>query len=190
MSQPGDYFFCGVGGSGMTPLALIIQSRGGLVEGSDRASTRGAIPRDLIFCGHVVCFFILRTAAALHGPARSGDVHRCGGDRRRPCRRRAVSALLSSRAHGFSPNSSTGGWACRRHEGKSTTVGMLGWISTAPEKPDDHERRGMKNFIDGSPLPAPGSARARFCQRVGRERRLDCVFQAPRRSREQHLAGP
>jgi UDP-N-acetylmuramate--alanine ligase len=37
MSQLGDYFFCGVGGSGMTPLALIIQARGGLVEGSDRA---------------------------------------------------------------------------------------------------------------------------------------------------------
>src|SRR5437763_11885123 len=41
MSQPGDYFFCGVGGSGMTPLALIIQARGGRVEGSDRALDQG-----------------------------------------------------------------------------------------------------------------------------------------------------
>src|SRR5947209_19314814 len=41
MSQLGDYFFCGVGGSGMTPLALIIQARGGLVEGSDRALDQG-----------------------------------------------------------------------------------------------------------------------------------------------------
>src|SRR5260370_35878922 len=41
MSQLGDYFFCGVGGSGMTPLALIIQSRGGRVEGSDRAIDQG-----------------------------------------------------------------------------------------------------------------------------------------------------
>jgi UDP-N-acetylmuramate-alanine ligase len=41
MSQLGDYFFCGVGGSGMTPLALIIQSRGGRVEGSDRALDQG-----------------------------------------------------------------------------------------------------------------------------------------------------
>jgi hypothetical protein len=31
MSRPEDYFFCGIGGSGMTPLALIIQARGGLV---------------------------------------------------------------------------------------------------------------------------------------------------------------
>ena len=41
MSQREDYFFCGIGGSGMTPLALIIQARGGLVEGSDRALDQG-----------------------------------------------------------------------------------------------------------------------------------------------------
>src|SRR5512144_1333671 len=41
MSSLGDYFFCGVGGSGMTPLALIIQARGGRVEGSDRALDQG-----------------------------------------------------------------------------------------------------------------------------------------------------
>src|SRR6202521_4699655 len=41
MSQLGDYFFCGIGGSGMTPLALIIQARGGRVEGSDRALDQG-----------------------------------------------------------------------------------------------------------------------------------------------------
>src|SRR5665213_3298724 len=35
------YFFCGVGGSGMTPLALIVQARGGVVEGSDRALDQG-----------------------------------------------------------------------------------------------------------------------------------------------------
>src|SRR5438270_4127972 len=36
-----DYFFCGVGGSGMTPLALIIKAGGGRVEGSDRALDQG-----------------------------------------------------------------------------------------------------------------------------------------------------
>src|SRR5215208_1674260 len=41
MFRLGDYFFCGVGGSGMTPLALIIQARGGRVEGSDRALDQG-----------------------------------------------------------------------------------------------------------------------------------------------------
>ena len=41
MSAPGEYFFCGIGGSGMTPLALIILARGGVVEGSDRALDQG-----------------------------------------------------------------------------------------------------------------------------------------------------
>ena len=41
MSRLGDYFFCGVGGSGMTPLALIVQAGGGRVEGSDRALDQG-----------------------------------------------------------------------------------------------------------------------------------------------------
>src|ERR1700689_3667754 len=41
MSRPGDYFFLGVGGSGMTPLALIIQAKGGRVEGSDRSLDQG-----------------------------------------------------------------------------------------------------------------------------------------------------
>src|SRR5438128_12655264 len=39
--MPGGYFCCGVGGSGMTPLALIVQARGGRVEGSDRALDQG-----------------------------------------------------------------------------------------------------------------------------------------------------
>jgi UDP-N-acetylmuramate--alanine ligase len=36
-----DYFFCGVGGSGMTPLALILKAGGATVEGSDRALDQG-----------------------------------------------------------------------------------------------------------------------------------------------------
>src|SRR5437763_7416402 len=49
MSGLGDYFFCGIGGSGMTPLALIIQARGGLVEGSDRALDQGRNPEKFDF---------------------------------------------------------------------------------------------------------------------------------------------
>ena len=36
-----SYFFCGVGGSGMTPLALIVQAGGAAVAGSDRALDQG-----------------------------------------------------------------------------------------------------------------------------------------------------
>lgn len=37
MNKDKSYFFCGVGGSGMLPLALIVAARGAHVEGSDRS---------------------------------------------------------------------------------------------------------------------------------------------------------
>lgn len=42
--EDGAYFFCGIGGSGMLPLALILQARGARVEGSDRALDQGRTP--------------------------------------------------------------------------------------------------------------------------------------------------
>ncbi|MHA7873030.1 MAG: Mur ligase family protein, partial [Hyphococcus sp.] len=40
-TEPKDYFFCGVGGSGMLPLAMIVRAEGHHVEGSDRALDQG-----------------------------------------------------------------------------------------------------------------------------------------------------
>ena len=39
-----DYYFCGIGGSGMMPLALIVQSQGHRIAGSDRALDQGRTP--------------------------------------------------------------------------------------------------------------------------------------------------
>ena len=39
-----DYFFCGVGGSGMLPLAMIVQAQGHRIAGSDRALDQGRTP--------------------------------------------------------------------------------------------------------------------------------------------------
>ncbi|NIQ94201.1 MAG: hypothetical protein GWN87_08325, partial [Desulfuromonadales bacterium] len=44
MSQSKHYFFCGIGGSGMLPLALIMKARGCGVEGSDRGLDQGKTP--------------------------------------------------------------------------------------------------------------------------------------------------
>src|ERR1700756_4314567 len=49
MPQLKDYFFCGIGGSGMTPLALIVQAPGARVEGSDRALDQGRNPARVDF---------------------------------------------------------------------------------------------------------------------------------------------
>ncbi len=44
-----NYFFCGIGGSGMLPLALILKARGHTVAGSDRARDQGRMPDKFAF---------------------------------------------------------------------------------------------------------------------------------------------
>ncbi|MBA4747637.1 MAG: UDP-N-acetylmuramate--alanine ligase [Sphingopyxis sp.] len=44
MSDDKSYFFCGIGGSGMLPLALIAKARGASVAGSDRSRDQGRSP--------------------------------------------------------------------------------------------------------------------------------------------------
>ena len=38
------WFFCGIGGSGMLPLALILRGAGAVVAGSDRGRDQGRTP--------------------------------------------------------------------------------------------------------------------------------------------------
>lgn len=44
MTENKSYFFCGIGGSGMLPLALIAKARGAAVAGSDRGRDQGRTP--------------------------------------------------------------------------------------------------------------------------------------------------
>src|SRR5262245_28703004 len=69
MSQPGDYFFCVIGGSGMTPLALIVQAQGARVEGSDRALDQGR---------NAERFEFLRARGVLLHPQDGSGVRRAG----------------------------------------------------------------------------------------------------------------
>lgn len=41
MAENKSYFFCGIGGSGMLPLAMIVAARGDAVSGSDRSRDQG-----------------------------------------------------------------------------------------------------------------------------------------------------
>ena len=49
MSDDKSYFFCGIGGSGMLPLALIAKARGTSVAGSDRSRDQGRSPDKFIW---------------------------------------------------------------------------------------------------------------------------------------------
>lgn len=48
-ASPRSWFFCGIGGSGMLPLALILHARGDRVQGSDRALDQGQTPEKFDF---------------------------------------------------------------------------------------------------------------------------------------------
>ncbi|HWH22633.1 MAG TPA: Mur ligase domain-containing protein, partial [Allosphingosinicella sp.] len=43
MNRGKPYFFCGIGGSGMLPLACIVRAQGNEVAGSDRSLDQGRI---------------------------------------------------------------------------------------------------------------------------------------------------
>src|ERR1700733_7868394 len=49
MDSHRPYFFCGIGGSGMLPLALILRAKGIEVSGSDRALDQGRTPQKFEF---------------------------------------------------------------------------------------------------------------------------------------------
>src|SRR4249920_2785933 len=157
MSQLKDYFFCGVGGSGMTPLALIIQARGGRVEGSDRALDQGRNAERFDFLrargvllhpqdgsGITRASQILVTSAAVEETI--PDVQAA----------RRIGATVTTRARLLAElfNYAAMGIGIAGTSGKSTTVGMLGWIlHRAGKNPTIMNGADMKNFIDaGSPF--------------------------------------
>src|SRR5580704_2468800 len=156
MSQLKDYFFCGIGGSGMTPLALIIQARGGRVEGSDRALDQGR---------NAERFNFLRTRGVLLHPQDGSGVRRASQilvtsaavEETVPDVQaaRRIGARVTTRAQLLAElfNSAGFGVGVAGTSGKSTTVGMLGWIlHRAGKSPTIVNGADMKNFIDAGSL--------------------------------------
>ena len=157
MHQLGDYFFCGIGGSGMTSLALIIQARGGRVEGSDRALDQGR---------NAERFDFLRARGVLLHPQDGSGI-------RRHCQilvtsaaveesvpdvqaARRIGAVVTTRAKLLAQlfNRAALGVGIAGTSGKSTTVGMIGWIlDRAGRSPTIMNGADMNNYIEpGSPF--------------------------------------
>src|SRR2546430_15176091 len=157
MSQPGDSFFCGIGGSEMTPLALIIQARGGHVEGSDRALDQGR---------NAERFDFLRGRGVLLHPQDGSGISRASQilvtsaavEETVPdvqaARRIGASIITRPRLLAKLFNRAGLGVGVAGTSGKSTTVGMLGWIlQRAGKSPTIMNGADMKNFMDaGSPF--------------------------------------
>ena len=149
---PGQaYFFCGVGGSGMTPLALIVQARGAVVAGSDRALDQGRNTARFDFLrgrgvhlhpqdgsGLTSADQILVVSAAVEETI--PDVQAA----------RRVGARISPRAELLAQlfNAAETSVGVAGTSGKSTTTAMIGWIATAAGlDPTIVNGAEMKNFI-------------------------------------------
>jgi UDP-N-acetylmuramate--alanine ligase len=141
----------------MTPLALIIQARGGRVEGSDRALDQGR---------NAERFDFLRARGVMLHPQDGSGIRRVGQilvtstavEETVPDVQaaRRIGAAVTTRARLLAQlfNSAGLGVGVAGTSGKSTTVGMIGWIlHRAGRSPTIMNGADMKNFIDaGSPF--------------------------------------
>ena len=141
----------------MTPLALILQARGGRVEGSDRALDQGR---------NTERFDFLRARGVLLHPQDGSGISRAGQilvtstaveeTVRDVQAARRIGAAVTTRARLLAElfNSAVLSVGVAGTSGKSTTVGMLGWIlHRAGKDPTIMNGADMKNFIDvGSPF--------------------------------------
>jgi len=151
MTRNKAYFFCGVGGSGMLPLAMIIKGRGNSVEGSDRALDQGRTPEK---------FDWLRShGVALHGQdgsgitsadqtlVISGAVEETIPDVQAA---RRVGASIVTRPQLLAEifNAAPRAVGVAGTSGKSTVTGMIGWIlHQAGLDPTVMNGAVMKNFM-------------------------------------------
>jgi UDP-N-acetylmuramate--alanine ligase len=150
MSEP-SYFFCGIGGSGMLPLAMIVQAQGAAIEGSDRALDQGRTPEKFDWLrAHGVTLHpqdgsgiradmtVVATGAVEDTVPDIGAAKRLGATI-------VTRPDLLSRIFNASPVSV----GVAGTSGKSTITGMIAWIlSQAGRDPTVMNGAVMRNFAD------------------------------------------
>jgi UDP-N-acetylmuramate--alanine ligase len=151
MNQDRRYFFCGIGGSGMLPLALILRGQGYAVEGSDRMLDQGRTAQKFDFLRARGIRLHAQDGSGITGPDQilvaSAAVEETVPDvqaAQRVGAGRTTRAELLADLFNAAPRSiAVGGTS-----GKSTTTGMTGWIlHQAGRDPTIMNGAVMKNFI-------------------------------------------
>ena len=146
------WFFCGIGGSGMLPLATILKGLGAKVAGSDRSFDQGRSGEKVAFLerqgfelhpqdgsGITSADQILVASAAIED-----SVPEVARARELGCERMSRADLLSTLFNAAGQGIAIGGTS-----GKSTVTAMLGWILTHDGRdPTIVNGAVMKNFAD------------------------------------------
>jgi UDP-N-acetylmuramate--alanine ligase len=147
-----DYFFCGIGGSGMLPLAMIVQARGGRIEGSDRSRDQGRTPEKFAWLeAHGVTLHpqdgsgVARAEQTVVATGAIEDtVPDIGAAKRAGARIVTRPELLSQLFNAAPVSIGVAGTS-----GKSTITGMIAWIlHQAGREPTVMNGAVMKNFAD------------------------------------------
>jgi UDP-N-acetylmuramate--alanine ligase len=157
MHKNKSYFFCGIGGSGMLPLANIVRDAGASVAGSDRALDQGRLGPKFAWLqslgidlfsqdgsGLVSGDQILIASAAIEDSV--PDIAKAIA---LGCTRMTRAQLLAELFNAAPRSVAVGGTS-----GKSTVTGMIGWILTdSGRDPTIMNGAVMKNFVaDDAPF--------------------------------------
>lgn len=150
MTDKHHYFFCGIGGSGMLPLALILLDQGHIIEGSDRSLDQGRTPAKFDYLrsrgirlypqdgsGVTRPEQVVVTSAAVEDtvPDIAAAIH---AGAKRMSRADMLSALFNAAPFAIGVAGTSG---------KSTVTGMIAWIlHQAGKSPTVMNGAVMKNF--------------------------------------------
>ncbi len=150
MSLDRRYFFCGIGGSGMLPLALILHAKGCAVGGSDRSRDQGRTQEKFAFLEARGIDLFAQDGSGVTDPDTtvvvSTAVESTVPDVQAA---RRVGAHLQTRAELLAQLfNAARGIGIAGTSGKSTTTGMAGWILSATgRRPTVMNGAVMKNFV-------------------------------------------
>jgi UDP-N-acetylmuramate--alanine ligase len=152
-----DYFFCGIGGSGMLPLAMIVQAQvrasgGGRIEGSDRSRDQGRTPEKFAWLeAHGVILHpqdgsgVTRPEQTVVATGAIEDTVPDIGAAKRAGARIVTRPELLSQLFNAAPTSI----GVAGTSGKSTITGMIAWVlHQAGRAPTVMNGAVMKNFAD------------------------------------------
>ncbi|HZF94422.1 MAG TPA: Mur ligase family protein [Allosphingosinicella sp.] len=151
MESGRPYFFCGIGGSGMLPLACIVRARSHEVAGSDRSLDQQRLGAKFEFLQRLGIGLFPQDGSGLTRPEQvlvtSAAIEETVPD---VVKAREIGAARVTRPQLLAElfNAAPVGIAVAGTSGKSTTTGMIGWIlHAAGRAPTVMNGAVMKNFV-------------------------------------------
>ncbi len=148
------FFFCGIGGSGMLPLAQIARGHGFEVAGSDRSYDQGRTPEKFAWLADNGFALFPQDGSGITSPdqiliasaAVEDTVPEVARAKQLGCERMSRAELLSTFFNEAGYSIAVGGTS-----GKSTVTGMIAWIlAEAGYDPSVMNGAVMKNFADNT----------------------------------------